>query len=58
MVCIQHDWIGVDEQYYDIVCIEPKSGNLVYIDIRVIHVLYIRYKCHLSNDGHLYSICL
>lgn len=32
MVCIQHDCIGVDEQYYDIVCIEPKSGNLVYIN--------------------------
>lgn len=31
MVCTSK-CIDVDEQYYDIVCIEPKSGNLVYID--------------------------
>lgn len=32
--------IGVDEQYYDIVCIEPKSGNLVYIDKGYTCIIY------------------
>lgn len=39
MVCTSK-CIDVDEQYYDIVCIEPKSGNLVYIDKGYTCIIY------------------